>query len=425
MDSIPRISQERELVEDLLYFASGIEGNYVLITKEPHDADFSKYGKHVRYHPSVPLEYVQMTNSILPVFLAHAVVSDYIEEFSEYQCGSVCHCLCSSLEKVLREYTASIGQLENLFKQGSLNMHKFCYLLSSFRETLDTLARLCLQATREKAKGSVLLDMVHNFYLDTKYIKDVSSVTEFVLRKTMEPYLDKLEGWLFFGSLQDHFGEFLVRKKEGQKSKSADFWNSRYYICQENVPRFLSRFVHQILVCGKYLVVVKEYSDEKVLRNPLHKKLELMQEREMANVLEEALSYANKLLLDVLFRENKLLQRLESLRDAFLLSNSDFLNTFFDLAQESLNSGIFDLQQEELVPLFELAIRSSTFDKNIFKEKFGLTFFNLNVEQQITKMLKSSGKSGNSFLDTSVSINQLASASMKGLFSTIRFPGFY
>ena len=157
-----------------------------------------------------------------------------------------------------------------------------------------------------------------------------------------KPYLKMLDDWIHKGVINDPYNEFMiVEDKEIAKDNfkldlNDKFWEKKYTLKRETTPKFLESFATKILLIGKYINAVnttmklnlqKENNNLKLINEKerlqslqKHQKIIIPNTKELLfsikednyrDVIDNAYDYANKLLLDLLLQEFKLIQRLK------------------------------------------------------------------------------------------------------------------
>lgn len=153
----------------------------------------------------------------------------------------------------------------------------------------------------------------------------------FLLNKASVPYIAMLESWIHKGHIRDPYEEFMiVRSTKVSKENIKDdfnnaYWEQRYTIRENHVPSFLVPLKSKILHAGKYLNAIRECGihlstsktdqDTSIRRNSTYNAeqsdvLAVLSGGKLVDMIESAYQYANKRLLDLLFNENQLLERL-------------------------------------------------------------------------------------------------------------------
>jgi gamma-tubulin complex component 2 len=162
------------------------------------------------------------------------------------------------------------------------------------------------------------------------------------------PYFDIMKRWIYEGVLDDPYHEFMVAENKSiskdamaeDLSKSNEYWDGRYAVLEKHVAWFLSRCKGTLLTTGKYLNVVRECGRE--IRCPDSDSLgaHILSDGSLHNdgtyeeLVGRAFHFASSTVLGILITENKLVERLRSLKHYFLLDQGDLYVNFMDLAKE-------------------------------------------------------------------------------------------
>jgi gamma-tubulin complex component 2 len=117
------------------------------------------------------------------------------------------------------------------------------------------------------------------------------------------------------------------------------YWAERYSVRQDKLPLFLSAVSEKILTTGKYLNVILESG--RALKSPIERPLSFSEsDMAYAGVAEEAYTFASRELLDLLLKDQLLVERLRSIKRYFLLSQGDFFLHFMDIAGTELDKTV-------------------------------------------------------------------------------------
>lgn len=157
----------------------------------------------------------------------------------------------------------------------------------------------------------------------------------FLMEHAALPYFKMLMVWLDYGTIRDIYGEFLIKEDTRLRVpslKESDlldaYWERRYQIREEAVPRFLEPIKEKILLAGKYLNVLYECGHDKA---PIKEKdedeelddeslavarseaVQAMNGNRYLKHIERAYRNANRRLLNVVLSDYQLLARLRFL----------------------------------------------------------------------------------------------------------------
>ncbi|KAJ3095832.1 hypothetical protein HDU97_006473 [Phlyctochytrium planicorne] len=219
-----------------------------------------------------------------------------------------------------------------------------------------------------------------------------------LLSSALIPYLESLRRWIHRGEIFDPFDEFLIQERKlhvtkdqiSQEDFSDVYWDQRYVLRRDGVPFFLKGLAERVLKAGKYLNVVRECGIEvgegaeegrggeggEVGDGEAKKEEEVLDEEggisssaafgdivkimdggRIVKDIDLAYRYANETLLKLLMKDGELMHRLRSLKHYFLLSRSDFLQHFLDLAYGELLKPRQDVNLDRVKAMLDLATR--------------------------------------------------------------------
>lgn len=214
------------------------------------------------------------------------------------------------------------------------------------------------------------------------YLMEVASV----------PYMKMLGMWIYKGIISDPIKEFLiqdnqlVQKEEMPVDYSADYWDKKYTIRRERIPKFLDPVADIILRAGKYLNVIRQCGKQ------LGTKIKLIpyrvdQEKHFIEEIEKAYKFASRTLLDLVLQEQDLLGRLKSVKHYFLLDKGDFIVAFLTLCEKELNKSVNDVIQARLDSLLDLALRLSSSNNDPYKDDLKTEMLPYDLQFQMLKIL--------------------------------------
>ena len=67
-------------------------------------------------------------------------------------------------------------------------------------------------------KGGALLNVIYKFLTNTSD-KSIWELFSFLLEKASLPFLEILQKWIYYGNLEDPFGEFLISEDKNQNKE--------------------------------------------------------------------------------------------------------------------------------------------------------------------------------------------------------------
>lgn len=167
---------------------------------------------------------------------------------------------------------------------------------------------------------------------------------------------------------------------------SADYWDKKYTIRRERIPKFLESMSDIILRAGKYLNVIRQCG--KTLNNDEMDKIEYkVSETNYIEAINRAYTYASKTLLKVVLDEQDLIGRLRSVKHYFLLDKGDFIVTFFTLCEKEFNKNLNDVIPARLESLLDFALRLSSAVEDPYKDDLQAKLLTYNLQTQMLKIL--------------------------------------
>ena len=93
--------------------------------------------------------------------------------------------------------------------------------------------------------------------------------------------------------------------------------------CHSQVPKFLAKVAEKVLHTGKYLNVIRQCGNNVQCPDSRQIKYTLV-EREYMECIEGAYDFASQRLLALLLEEHKLMERLLSIKNFFLMGQGGF-----------------------------------------------------------------------------------------------------
>jgi hypothetical protein len=103
-------------------------------------------------------------------------------------------------------------------------------------------------------------------------------------------------------------------------------------------------------------------------------------------IVENTYNYSSKVLLYLLLKEHKLVDRLRSLKHYFLLDQSDFMVHFMDIAEEELNMSFRDIKVTRLESLLELSLRITSANADPYKDDLKVRIFSSDLNAMINRI---------------------------------------
>jgi gamma-tubulin complex component 2 len=257
-------------------------------------------------------------------------------------------------------------------------------------------------------KGGIILGILAQRLSTLAGDVSARALLQNLLHESSKPYMHMLNLWLHHGEINDPHGEFLIKEQRSIRKEKLDedytdeYWEKRYTIREGEIPPQLEGLRDKVLLAGKYLNVVREcggidVSKDKAMAVPLtfddprfvhrcgwHRFLEN---------INEAYSYANTSLLNLLITTHALPDRLRSLKHYFFLNQSDFFTHFFDLASHELKKSSKLISLTKLQSLLDLSLRlpGSVAAADPFKEDVKVQMNDMALTDWLMRIVSVSG----------------------------------
>ncbi|XP_072760196.1 uncharacterized protein Grip163 [Anoplolepis gracilipes] len=172
------------------------------------------------------------------------------------QDGLIFKAMCANVKELLLYYRSAL--------QGILNRYEFDGLLSLLKKIrplahlIVEVARLCDCCNHSQCTlGSGILTHIYKEVTKITNPK-VALVFYSILKSCCEVYFRLLQNWLFEGTCDDVYGEFMIQpQSHNLRKRGRKFWTDSFAIDTESVPGFLSELSDSILQCGKTLRLLK------------------------------------------------------------------------------------------------------------------------------------------------------------------------
>lgn len=389
LGNVPVGDQERILLEELLYVLSGFDGDYIRALPLSSNIDERKF----EIDESVDDSLKEMVRRFFPILASYSIIERFYESRSGFDFGMVNDALASAIGNLVHEYRIFVCQLESLLLKSELSLQKAWYLLQPNVATLHQLHHVTLSLMRAKAQGGQVLSVLHQQTMEAMGNDKQQKLLLSLTRSAAQPYWEILQKWIYQGSVEDPYLEFMVEDhqvvsmdKLSPTAYSDDYWEKRYTLRRDRVPSFLLPLTDQILRTGKYLNVIKQCG-MKVKPPKVDDLSYTLDGSGYKEAIEKAYSYASETLLHVLMQDYDLLGRLKSVKYYFFLNAGDFILHFLSLCGAELVKNVDDVMPSRLESLLELALRTSTANADPFKDDLGLELLSYDLTTQMVRIL--------------------------------------
>ncbi|KAI5480700.1 spindle pole body component ALP4 [Pseudohyphozyma bogoriensis] len=234
------------------------------------------------------------------------------------------------------------------------------------------------------AKGGEVLAVISEKLERTSGDPTALELYSTLLLQASQPYVGILLAWITTGQLADPWEEFIVKEAKGITTGSLnedytdEYWERRYTLRDKSakkvpksssttararglaggaiVPAFLEPWKNKILLAGKYLNVIRECGIEIKVPEETMEGLVSLDDPEFYKRIDDAYTYANKLLLKLLLEDQLLTSRLLSIKRYFFLDPADVFTHFLDLAKAELAKKKKATSLSKLQGMLEMAL---------------------------------------------------------------------
>eukprot|EP01119_Soliformovum_irregulare_P025485 TRINITY_DN9459_c0_g1_i1.p1 TRINITY_DN9459_c0_g1~~TRINITY_DN9459_c0_g1_i1.p1 ORF type:complete len:506 (+),score=121.48 TRINITY_DN9459_c0_g1_i1:102-1619(+) len=384
-NSLSSSTKEYAILEDVLDILTGVDGQYVRMFGSRDEKDVS-----FELDPSIDSSTREIIERITKISGHYIQLERFVVLRSRYEHGRVTHAFSAAISSYLKEYLVLIAQLEHQLREGQLSLQKMWFYIQPMMQTIDTLHDITKEVTDQR--GGMLLNLLYSkLTLQAGNTKTVDMIKD-LLTTSCVPLFEMLEEWIYWGKINDPHREFFIQehlemeKENLNEDYNDEYWEQRYTLKQEQLPTFLSKYSERILVTGKYLSVIHECGLVISQRNPLSFTFS-PNDRDYQDRIDQAYSFASKILLDLLMKEKQLVPRLRSIKHYFMLDQGDFFEHFMELATEELRKNITEISPMKLHSLLELSLRTSVADQDPFKDDLTCVLLPYNLLIQLMKII--------------------------------------
>ncbi|KAJ6249429.1 gamma-tubulin complex component 2 [Anaeramoeba flamelloides] len=409
--------QEKLIIQDLLYCLIGVEGKYINVASKDE-----KNQVLFKYDLTLDKSLAKLTKQILPLCNTVYAINRYSFIHFNYSHGKINHSLCSTINGLLKDYYSAISKFEEIFhERGDLTLQKLKGYLSQSMRTLSLIHNLIKEITELKAKGGMIINIIHTNFQNYNDDLHSRSLFLFLLERVCQPYLQMLENWLFQGTIEDPYEEFLIienkkLKKTVLKHKfENNYWEGKYTIrkFKKNIdvlkmddydydeisltnkqkqmgylPYFLKKCSKKLLIAGKYLNVIKECGIE--IDCPfIEPFIFSLDEQEYESIINKIYNWSSEKLLTLLVEENQLFDHLEALKRYFLIGTGDWISHFIDLALKELSKKIVEVIPNKLVSFLSVALENSISKSDPLKDNLNCILLPNNLINQLIQIANS------------------------------------
>lgn len=197
--------------------------------------------------PSLDPSLRSLLDRLLPLPTNYSTVAGFIQDMCTFAQGMVNQALAGAMRGVVKEYLLVSAQLETEHRRGQLTLQKLWYYVQPCLSSMALLARVATAIGKGQCRGGKTLSTLHQ--LTGGYSGDTCSqqLSLHLTTAACTPYFEMLGVWVFQGEVHDPYGEFMVLEQEEvakdrlRVEYNDAYWETRYTLCQENIPSFLEQ----------------------------------------------------------------------------------------------------------------------------------------------------------------------------------------
>ena len=351
ISGLPVAEQERVIITDLLYTLVGIDAN--LIRPKLQDAHYDTNNWMEPFRKIVDFDFdEQISDSvkdilkdILPLANLYCQLQCFIEYARARESGQVLQALSEACGKLIEDYMVTISDLESIHNRRDLNLQKMLFLLRPIIQTMETVVNICIKLQDQNVRGGNVLTMLHDNISLFSGDKNSQKLIIHLTQKASVPYMEILSLWIFKGIIHDPRQEFFVEDRISQlegENYLNDFWDKRFILHADRIPRFLDKQSDMIMRTGKYLNVIRECGKRFASNlTDFNLKFSHTDEQHYVSSINDAYSFASKSMMELVMDDYDLMGHLLSVKRYFLLQQGDFIVQFMDACEQELTKSEF------------------------------------------------------------------------------------
>lgn len=359
------------LLRDILYVVQGLKGN--IISWEPDKSNFN-----VVFNEDFPNPIKRLTLRYVELGWMFCRINHYCKtQSNEKSLGLIAQSFIAALNSKLVTYYKLIAELEAFLTQentleglydnsNSLTIHRLSVWFFEPHTQLKILASV-VDSCKGK-KGGALASVLYSYLQHGDHY--IRTLIQNLLKVVTRPLFKMLSNWIYWGELDDTFGEFFVATNIAVPDCS--LWQERYSLNKAMIPSFITMDqARKILSSGKAINFLRQVCQDNTFirdEDKRMKALELMsteslfsQEKDanFENILEKNYVRTSKTVLQVLHDKYNLMDHLLAMRNYFLLGQGDFIRHLMDLLDADLAKPANSLYIHNLTGILESAIRAT------------------------------------------------------------------
>lgn len=389
---VPIERQEQLIVDDLLYIFIGIPANYITpIFSNENNNSFAPIKFEISDQIDVSLR--EIAKDILPIASHYSIIQKFAQLGSQVN-NQIIQALCAALQSIINSYCDSVIQLETQMIKESLSLHQLMYYIRPNMQMLGELANVINKIGSLDLTGGKILTLLYDEV--TLLMGDVRSqgIVIELTEQAAAPYFEILELWILKGVIIDKHRQFFVVDHNDEingvdsspNQDTARYWESRYTIQRDRIPKFLENDADIILRTGKYLNVIRQCGRQICPPNELSKLAFSATTQTHSTCIKKAYYHASQSLLQMLDKQYNLMGHITSVKRYFLLQQGDFITQFMDASEEELNKNVDKVTPVRLDNLLQLIVRISSAKNDPCLEGLHCDLFTMDLLTQMSKI---------------------------------------
>ena len=353
----PGIS-ERQLVQEVLFCAQGIDGQYLKLNESTQRFELAE-----RCKVTVPVKalaercaevgwyYMKMCN----------ITNDLLDQRDDV--GLMKQGFIQSVRDQLVDYQNLLSSLEATYRTGAedaITLRSLAIWLQEPLQKMRFLASMVDGANSKSVKGGALASYLaacerRGDPVTKNFCTDMSSVV-------VQPLLRMIRDWMEQGSIHDPHNEFFVNGD--MLVPLEQLWTKRYRIDTQNVPSYMPlSLAKKILLTGKSINFIRlccqgEWLNGSTTATELDED-NIYTVNDVTRLVETSAADTNTRLVSLLMDKYGLKQHLQAILRYLLLAQGDFVECLHDLLKEELSKPAKDVYRHNLLRVVDAAVRQT------------------------------------------------------------------
>lgn len=174
--------------------------------------------------------------------------------------GFVFNALCSTVDKYLSVFRKFVWSYhDSTICQFKMRIQKLMNQIISLSKIFGV--HPLSDGTHILPIGSDFLTFLYENIIQVTQ-KDVSMLYMCLLRNCCDVYFKYFEKWIFRGILEDPENELFIEHVDKYKPNTKQYFDKAFLVVKKSVPGFLNGYEDDILLCGKYTMLLQAYKPD-------------------------------------------------------------------------------------------------------------------------------------------------------------------